>query len=195
MKTNATRGTGLLENFLAKKRIKVANKHIPEEKRKGRILDIGCGTTPMFLLETNFNEKHGIDPNVKDISQDNITLQRIDLEVNELPFENDFFDVVTMLAVFEHIEKENLLNLIKEINRVLKKDGRFILTTPCPWSDWILKAMSKTNLVSSEEVYDHKDTYNSKKIKKYLVKGGFEEHKIKTGYFEIFLNNKVFVDK
>ncbi|MDP2947815.1 MAG: hypothetical protein Q8N88_06895, partial [Nanoarchaeota archaeon] len=59
-----TRGTGLLEKYLAKKRAHMANKLIPESLRRGRILDVGCGETPFFLLNTKFNEKYGIDPSL-----------------------------------------------------------------------------------------------------------------------------------
>ncbi len=51
-KDNVTRGYGLLERFLAKKRAKMANEIIPLALRTGRILDIGCGPFPYFLLNT-----------------------------------------------------------------------------------------------------------------------------------------------
>jgi Methylase involved in ubiquinone/menaquinone biosynthesis len=35
-----------------------------------------------------------------------------------------------MLAVFEHIEPFKIENSLKEIYRILKPGGRFILTTP-----------------------------------------------------------------
>ena len=194
MKANVTRGSGLLENFLAKQRIKIANKLIPEIKRKGKILDVGCGTTPLFLLNTNFEERYGIDYSIKG-DYPYLKLHKRNLTQEKLPFKDNFFDVVTMLAVFEHVEPKNLIQLIKEIKRILKPKGRFILTTPCQWSDWILKTMAKLNLVSSEEINDHKDTYSHKKIKKILIKSGFEKNKMNMGYFEIFLNNWVYVDK
>ena len=67
-KNNVTRGTGLLEGFLSEQRAKLANKKIPSELRSGKILDIGCGSYPNFLISTNFNIKYGLDPsvNIKD---------------------------------------------------------------------------------------------------------------------------------
>lgn len=56
-----TRGYGLLERFLAKKRAQKANELIPQLYRKGRILDIGSGAYPFFLLTTSFSEKFGVD--------------------------------------------------------------------------------------------------------------------------------------
>src|SRR2546423_15607544 len=59
-----TRGHGLLEGFLARQRVRRANSLIPESARAGRVLDIGCGTYPLFLLSTAFHERYGLDRSV-----------------------------------------------------------------------------------------------------------------------------------
>lgn len=46
----------------------------------------------------------------------------------ELPIENNRFDSVLCLDLIEHVKEDN--KLINEISRVLKKDGKVILTTP-----------------------------------------------------------------
>ena len=187
-----TRGNGLLEAFLAKKRARMAEKLIPDHLRKGAILDIGCGTTPFFLLNTKFNEKHGIDPEVNETgkTKDNIRLCKLDIEENSnLPFEDDSFEVITMLAVLEHLDRDKLALILSEINRVLKKDGRLILTTPSPKADGLLKMMAKLNLVSKEEMEEHKYAYDHDELKGHLIEAGFKEEHIKTGHFELFLNN------
>ncbi|MBU1146731.1 MAG: hypothetical protein KKD11_00055 [Candidatus Omnitrophica bacterium] len=51
----------MLEVFLSKKRADIVNKLIPSSHRKGRILDVGCGEYPYFLVNTEFNGKYGID--------------------------------------------------------------------------------------------------------------------------------------
>ena len=56
-----TRGSGLLEGFLARQRVRVANRKIPAGHREGRLLDVGCGTFPFFLANTSFREKYGVD--------------------------------------------------------------------------------------------------------------------------------------
>ena len=43
-----TRGFGLLEGVLAKKRASLANSLIPASLRTDRILDIGCGSIRFF---------------------------------------------------------------------------------------------------------------------------------------------------
>jgi len=192
MKT--TRGCGLLEGFLAMKRAEMANKLIPSELRKGRILDIGCGAYPFFLFNTSFSEKYGLDKAVQkgdfNASQkDRIHLKRYDIEQEDiLPFDNGYFDVMTMLAVFEHIEPKRVVSLLKEIQRVLKPDGMFIMTTPASWTDTLLKFMAKLRLVSPVEIEEHKGTYTAQKIASMLKAGGFPKELIRYGYFECFMN-------
>lgn len=61
VKIKVTRGYGLLEYFLAIQRARIANKFIEDTHKNGRILDIGCGSYPIFLLTSKFMEKIGID--------------------------------------------------------------------------------------------------------------------------------------
>lgn len=192
-----TRGRGILENYLAKKRARMAESLIPDKLRQGRILDIGCGTTPYFLINTGFKEKYGIDPSLAEANSYNeIKLQRLDIVTNpRLPFQDNFFNVITMLAVIEHIEKDAVVSLLKEINRTLKPGGRFILTTPCPWADKLLKLMARLNLVSQVEIAEHKFALNHPALTNYLEHAGFKEGKIHLGYFELYFNNWGYAEK
>jgi hypothetical protein len=58
---NVTRGYGVLENFLSRQRGQMADCLIPNNMRQGKILDIGCGTLPLFLKNVSFKEKYGLD--------------------------------------------------------------------------------------------------------------------------------------
>lgn len=190
---NVTRGKGFLEGFLAKQRSKRANRLIPSELRKGSILDIGCGTYPFFLVETEFKEKYGLDQSETAAGYSDpakgLYLRNWDFgRETSLPFENDFFNIVTMLAVFEHIEPEQLCLLVSEVYRVLVPGGIYILTTPAWWTDGLLRFMAKLRLVSPVEIADHKDTYSHQKITRILESCGFQRKFIRLGYFEAFLN-------
>lgn len=188
--TPFTRGVGLLEGFLAKKRAQKANDLIEDNLRTGIILDVGCGSYPYFLLNTNFKEKYGLDPSLKlpEISDKNLNLRIFDITKNKLPFKDNYFNVVTMLAVFEHIEQDKLPEVLNEIKRVLKKDGIFIITTPAPWVDKLLHFMARFGLISSEEIHEHKHNHPKEKIEGILIAAGFEKRKIRSGFFEIYMN-------
>ncbi len=191
-----TRGFGVLEHYLAKKRCQMANVLIPPTLRSGRILDIGCGTYPYFLTKTEFNEKFGLDQSDAITQYINppgtpnpLHLQQWDFAKQaKLPYENDYFNVVTMLAVIEHIEPANTRQLISETIRILQKKGMLILTTPAAWTDPLLHRMALLKLVSPVEINDHKDTFSHKKIIALLEKSGFKKVNIRLGYFEMFMN-------
>lgn len=187
---NYTRGYGLLESFLAQKRAEVANKFIPNGKRYGKILDVGCGSYPFFLASTDFNEKYGIDPNIKLglIKDSNTNLKKISISKKKLPFIDSFFDVVTMLAVFEHIEDNILPFVLSDINRVLKKNGIFIITTPSPWADKLLHLISRLKLISQEEIHDHKHNHAKPKISSLIADANFKPENIHSGFFELGFN-------
>lgn len=186
MQNNFTRGDGILEGILAKKRALKANSLIPEDKRKGKILDIGCGSFPYFLSVTKFSEKYGIDPSLITSQHQDIKLSKIDVTKKKTPFNDSFFDVVTMLAVFEHIEMDKINFVLGEIKRVLKKGGTLLITTPAPWSDKLLHAMANIGVISKEEIHEHKSHYAKLKIENIIKESGFS--KIKSGYFEAFMN-------
>ena len=190
--TEMTRGKGLLEPMLADLRAQRANKLIPASLRTGRILDIGCGTYPYFLAHTSFAEKFAIDQlplprqTASELKIESFTL---DLEVEpHLPFENDYFESVTLLAVVEHLDPALMAKLFKEIYRVLKPGGMVVLTTPAAWSDGLLKFMASINLVSAEEIHEHAYAYTLPLLGWYFGQAGFEMTKTKFGYFEFMFN-------
>ncbi len=194
---SVTRGYGYFEQYLAELRAAKADSLIPNQLRGGRILDIGCGTQPLFLLSTKFNEKYGIDPSLEQVQfGDNIKISKTDLaEGSRLPFDHEYFDVVTMLAVIEHFTKENAQNVLNEIFKILKPGGILIITTPCPWSDIILKIMAKLKLTSEDEINDHKSMHDRSSLVRDLESAGFKKKKITFGYFELFLNSWMFAVK
>lgn len=187
-----TRGKGLLEPLLADLRAQRANKLISSTLRNGRILDIGCGSFPYFLAHTAFAEKFAIDQiplpaqTASDLKIESFTL---DLEIEpRLPFENNYFEAVTLLAVVEHLDPALMAKLFKEIYRVLKPEGMVILTTPAAWSDGLLKFMARISLVSAEEIHEHAYAYTLPLLGWYFGQAGFEMTKTKFGYFEFMLN-------
>jgi SAM-dependent methyltransferase len=191
---HVTRGHGLLEGFLARRRAGRANRLIRPEARGGRILDVGCGSYPLFLSQTTFAEKFGIDQVVEDTHFDDPALKgarvvKFDVEQDgRFPFDDGFFDVVTALAVFEHIEPRRLVSLLAEVRRVLVPGGQVVMTTPAPWTGGILTLMAKLRLVSAVEIEEHEGAYSRAAIHTTLRDAGFHPDKIRSGYFELLMN-------
>jgi SAM-dependent methyltransferase len=187
-----TRGKGLLEPLLADLRAHRANKLIPSTLRTGRILDIGCGTYPYFLAHTSFAEKFAIDQlplPQKTAFELKIESFTLDLEIEpHLPFDNNYFEAVTLLAVVEHLDPALMAKLFQEVYRTLKPGGMVVLTTPAAWSDGLLKFMARVNLVSAEEIHEHAYAYTLPLLGWYFGQADFEMTNVKFGYFEFMFN-------
>lgn len=106
-----------------------------------KILDIGCGEGYMLLrLKDKFDELSGLDVAPSRLKEAEINIKEIDpsmgakfkfMEGNAddpLPFPNEFFNVITCIAVIEHVY--DIFSLVKEIHRVLKPDGYVIAEVP-----------------------------------------------------------------
>jgi SAM-dependent methyltransferase len=98
---------------------------------KGKLIDFGCGSKPyrsLFVVEEYigvdyYNEGHPHDHEQIDVFYDG----------KNLPFESGYFDSVLCSEVFEHIF--NLDEVLGELNRVTKMDGRILITCPFVWNE------------------------------------------------------------
>jgi len=102
--------------------------------QEAKILDMGSAPfyTALTLQHMGYDLKStDIDPNRFGSLLEKINLDVIqcDFEIEKLPFEDDSFDVILLSEVFEHL-RIDLIFTISEIQRVLKPDGKFILTSP-----------------------------------------------------------------
>lgn len=105
-----------------------------------RLLDIGCGDG-YFLKRSNCEERIGLDKRLGD-------------EVTDaLDFPDNHFDYVTMLAVIEHIKDP--LVLMKEVHRVLKPGGHFIMTTPKEAAEFLIHLYVRDIEEEHEIYFDH----------------------------------------
>src|SRR3989344_2211390 len=95
--------------------------------RNKRVLDVGCWSGQIEKLAIkDVREISGIDPGQQAIEFAKKEVPRAHFKlatIDNIPFKNNSFEVVLLLEVLEHIPKGTELAGLKEINRVLKKDG------------------------------------------------------------------------
>ena len=194
-RNRVTRGYGLLEGLLASQRARVARRLVAQ-RQDGSVLDIGCGSYPLFLERSGFAEKVGLEQAIgesdrEELSRRGITIISRDIQKDRLGFEEHRFDAITMLAVFEHIGLERLPAVLAEVHQSLKAGGVFVLTTPTPLGDRILHVMARLWLVSREEIIEHQHACSGFEIAELLQQAGFGLPNIRMGRFEFGLNRWV----
>jgi len=173
----------LLEPFLRKKRINIAKKYISKDSV---VCDIGCGPHIAFLesIRKRIKRGVGIDKKIENKCISNIELRNSKIG-NILPAKNEEFDHVTLLAVLEHLEYPEMI--LREAYRILKDGGSLIITTPHPKSKRVLDVLAYLNLISRQEMVDHKQYYSKRELSKILEGVGFRNIEIHS--FEFGLNN------
>lgn len=168
------------------------HKILPLIPKDAVLLDIGCGIPAKLLKLLSPHIKHGIgvDFKVEPCQWDNLQTIRLLID-KQLPFPNDYFDIVTMTAVLEHIEHE--AEIVDEIYRILKPNGKLLITVPSTWSQPVLEFMATLKIIYPEEILDHKRYYNRDSLSQLFSTHGFVQFQHQ--YFELFMNNFCSVSK
>ncbi|MDX9697481.1 MAG: class I SAM-dependent methyltransferase [Bacteroidales bacterium] len=90
------------------------------------VLDIGCG-------QKLFKPEHCGKYVTVDSFEKCKPKYLINLEIENLPFEENSFDVVFMLDFIEHLDKDRGNEILKQAKKITKK--KLILFTPMWWDD------------------------------------------------------------
>lgn len=132
----------IAESFDSKRRHpwKEVIQFIKQLPSTNRILDLGCGNArhTSVMLERNF-EAIGLDisyrilqaakENELSLVKDKLT-SLINGDARVLPFKNKVFNNVIMIAVLHHFEsKDDRLEILREIMRVLTENGTCLIST------------------------------------------------------------------
>jgi len=176
----------LLEPLLRRARLAKA---LPVVRKYPRciFLDIGCGWEARLLrsVEPHIAYGVGIDRKAPTIQSDKLRTIRGDIE-GRLPFDGNSFDVVTMLAVLEHVSDP--LRMLTEIKRVLRPNGTLILTVPSHAAKPILEILAfRLKLVNPAEIADHKRYFGKRDLDALSDQAGLKM--VTHRYFQMGFNN------
>ena len=96
----------------------------------GNYLDIGSGYGDLISeVISEFNVKpYACDYTDQLMQLSNQSVDIVDLNKQKLPYNNNYFDLVTLTEVIEHLE--DYRGNLKDIFRVLKPGGILVISTP-----------------------------------------------------------------
>lgn len=172
-----------LDYYLLNRRQAIVEPHIPNGCE---VLDIG-GFDGSFLTKMGKKIARGVcmDPCINENSRNgNIQLIKSAF-AGKLSFAAASFDVVSLLAVFEHLG-EYQYALVPEIYRVLKPGGIVVMTVPSSAVDHILKILVQLRLLDGMDLEQHSHRSNSVIIRLFSESGFTLKHWKK---FQLGLNN------
>tara|TARA_Y100000589_G_scaffold178952_1_gene169473 strand:+ start:905 stop:1471 length:567 start_codon:yes stop_codon:yes gene_type:complete len=178
-----------LEKLLSYLRYKRTIEFIKNKK----VLDFGCGIS-------NWNSKfigkypkfiHGVDSSLSKSNRDNYLIE-IFKDIKELPFSD--YEVVLSMAVFEHIDPFNLIQILDQIYSKTSMNAIIFGTTPTPLARPILEMLSyKFKLIDESQIRDHKVYYDDFWLKSILSKSKWIIKSYRT--FQLGMNSEFILSK
>lgn len=137
----------------------------------GNLLDVGCGKGDFLSIVKPLGMNcYGVEPN--DFDKDFMKKNKLNIfqgNLNEANFLPNFFDVITMNHVFEHMHQPS--KMLKELYRILVPGGTLILATPIS-NALLFKIFGKFWV--QLDTPRHLFIYSVSNLKQYANKVGFE---------------------
>jgi len=146
-------------------------------KKTGKLLDIGAGYG--FFLE--IARQRGWDVYGTELTDEAVNhckekgLKMFKGELQNIDFGDLEFDVIISIEVIEHINNPN--EYLKKANEILRKGGKFYLTTPNYNSYLRYRLKEDYNVI---EYPNHLCYYTRKTLAKLFNDNGFRTHNIQT---------------
>lgn len=178
-------------------------KHILKSKK---ILHAGAGSGQVDINHFDYYDLTAVD-----ISEEAIKLYKKNFnnKVNivhgsifKLPFKNDSYDGIYNLGVMEHFTNDEISNILREFDRVLKFDGKIILFWPPEYglAVNVLKFLHIfLNLFSHKKILLHPPEItrvkNKKQISNILKKSNFKIVDYYFGYRDFFSHTIIVAKK
>lgn len=138
------------------------------------MLDLGCGTGDMIKKILNHDpdiQVYGLDISPKMVKKASTKFPEGCVKVGDsehIPWDDESFDLVVCNSAFHHFP--NPTNVLNEINRVLKKDGKLIMGEPT--APGLIRRV--INIICRFGPHGDYRIYNKREIKFLLKRTNFE---------------------
>jgi 2-polyprenyl-3-methyl-5-hydroxy-6-metoxy-1,4-benzoquinol methylase len=141
-----------LDRYLRDERIARAKRFV----RQGDVvLDVGCADGVMFKQWAELiGHGIGVDPILTEVEKTESYELYPGLFPEALP-PGVRCDLITMLAVLEHIQPEEQAKLADVCYDMLNDRGRIVVTVPSPRVDDILHVLDRLHLIDGMSVHEH----------------------------------------
>lgn len=140
-----------------------------------KVLDVGCGTGAQLARYQKIGcEVYGIDlsPSMLAMAQKRLG-ELVDLHLGsatELPFEDNYFDLVTATLVLHELDPTMRDAVLTEMGRVMKKNGRLLLIDFHPGSLRFPKGYATKAFITLSEILAGRDHFRH--YRQFMAKKG-----------------------
>ena len=170
-------------DLLHKYKLKILNKYF-EKYFKGVVLDVGCGLSLFTEIKKKWDFKilagDLVFGRIKERKEERPEITWIVFDALELPFKANTIDSIFAGEILEHLPRAELA--VKEWNRVQKKDGILIVTTPNR-----KRRINRLNRQDWPFSPDHLREFSYEELNREILPGGdYEVLKKKGIYVELF---------
>lgn len=100
---------------------------------RGRVLDVGCGPNNRFIREF-IGDENGVG--VDCFAYEGV--ENVVPDLTHLPFADESFDTITLIAVGGHIPRSQRVAEFAELSRVLKIGGHLVMTEGEPITQYLV---------------------------------------------------------
>lgn len=150
-------------------------KYLPQNKN-AKIVDMGCGIgeTVNSLKQLGYTDVVGIDfdsENVKFCVNQGLHVEQGDI-YSYFKGKEKQFDVVILNDIIEHIEKKNVVSVLKDVRHSLNRGGVLLIKTVNAANPFLASASRYMD-------FTHEIIYDEFSIRNVLLIAGFQEKQIR----------------
>lgn len=178
-------------NYKKHKIVIELQKYLKSKKNKINLLEIGCcdaGLINFISQKYNKIECYGVDPSSLALKlQKNSDLKLKIGTADKLLFKKDFFDIVIYNFCLYLCDNDDLIKIVSEADRVLKKNGMIFILDFYHKNIKYIKYIHQKNIYSRKMNYSKLFTwhpnYQLKKLKKFQLENNntnFKDQKLNT---------------